>query len=134
MNSEARALITGCNHTDKSHRLIYEIHLASGESFDLGGTKTFRGNKISAVEEINATIDPSIEHRRWSHLDRDPVHPACLTAWAQQFDGDGEGRQTKLLRLSADRAARSTQKAAMPGFAVRKSQARGAPLSGRICG
>ena len=48
--SEARALTTGCNHTDQSNRLIYEIYLSSGEHFDLGDTEPFTGNKIGAVE------------------------------------------------------------------------------------
>ena len=100
--SEARALTTGCNHTDKSNRLIYEIYLSSGEHFDLGDTEPFTGNKIGAVEEIDANVDPKIAHRRWSHLERDPVHPTCLTAWARQFDRDGQGRLAKLLRLTAD--------------------------------
>src|SRR5262245_53732513 len=100
--SEAKMLTTGCNHTDKNNRLIYRLHLSSGEHFDLGDADPFRGNKIGAVEDIDAKVDPKIAHRRWSHLDRDPVHPACLTAWARQFDRDGQRRLAKLLRLTPD--------------------------------
>jgi len=99
---EARALTTGCNHTNKSNRLIYEIRLSSGEQFDLGGTEPFRGNKIRAIEEIDARVDRKIEHKRWSHLNRDPVHPTCLTVWAGQFDRDGQRRLATLLRLTAE--------------------------------
>ena len=98
----AAALTTGCNHTDKNERLIYEIRLASGEQFDLGDAEPFRGNKIAAIEEIDAKIDQEIEHVRWSHLHRDPVHPACLNGWARQFDRDGQRRLAKLLRLTTD--------------------------------
>src|SRR5262245_7899996 len=97
---EATALTTGCNHTDKSNRLIYDVHLASGESFKLGDAKAASGSRIGAIETIDARIDRGVEHRRWSHLDRDPVHPACLGYWASQFDRDGLQRLTRWLRLT----------------------------------
>ncbi len=84
--SDARVLTTGCNRTDKNNNLIYDVRLSSGERFDLGNTRPLKGSKIGAIEEIDAKIDPKIEHKRWSHLDRDPVHPACLYHWVGQFD------------------------------------------------
>jgi hypothetical protein len=97
---EVTALTTGCNHTDRTNRLIYDLHLASGESFKLGDAKVVSGSRIGAVENIDARIERGVEHRRWSHLDRNPAHPACLGYWASQFDGDGLRRVTKLLRLT----------------------------------
>ena len=102
--SHARVLTTGCNRTDKSNHLIYDVRLSSGERFDLGSTRPLKGSKIGAIEEIDAKIDPKIEHKRWSHLDRDPVHAACLYHWAGQFDRDGQRRLAKLLRLTAAEA------------------------------
>ena len=102
--SDARVLTTGCNRTDKSNHLIYDVRLSSGERFDLAGTRSLKGSKIGAIEEIDAKIDPKIEHKRWSHLNRDPVHPTCLYHWAGQFDRDGQRRLAKLLRLTADEA------------------------------
>lgn len=102
--SDARGLTTGCNHTEKNNLLIYEVRLTSGERFDLGNTQPLKGNKIGAIEEIDAKIDRMIEHNRWEHLNRDPVHPACLNHWAAQFDRDGQRRLTKLLRLTAEEA------------------------------
>ena len=100
--SAARALTTGCNHTDKNNRLIYQIRFAADEQYNLGDTKSIRGSKLKAIEEIDAKVDRSIEHRRWSHLNRDPVHPTCLAVRTGQFDGDGQRRLAKLLRLTAD--------------------------------
>jgi hypothetical protein len=102
--TEARALISGCNHTDKNDRLIYNVRLSPDGQFDLGDTQPFGGSKIGAIEAIDAKVDRKIEHRRWSHLDRDPVHPSCLRHWAGQFDRDGQRRLAKLLRLTADEA------------------------------
>ena len=96
----ATALTTGCNRTDKSNRLIYDVHLASGETFNLGDAKATGRSRVAAIEKIDAVIDRGVEHRRWSHLDRDPVHPACLGYWASQFDRDGLQRLTRLLRLT----------------------------------
>jgi len=93
-----------CNHTDDDELLIYDIGFSSGERFDLGASQPFKGSKIEAIVEIDARIDGNIEHRRWSHLDRDPAAPTCLNYWAGQFDRDGRRRLAKLLRLSADEA------------------------------
>jgi hypothetical protein len=99
--SDARVLTTGCNRTEKSNHFIYDVRLSSGERFDLGGTQPVKGNKIGAIEEIDAKFDRKVEHKRWSHLDRDPVHPACLNYWVGQLDRDGL-RLVKLLRLTAE--------------------------------
>ena len=77
--SEARALTTGCNHTDKSNRLIYEIYLSSGEHFDLGSLSPSRAtrsgrsrrstpllteNRTQAVVTFGARSGPSnLPHR-----------------------------------------------------------------------
>lgn len=102
--SDARALTTGCNHTEKNNHLIYYVGFSTGERFDLGNTQSLKGNKIVAVEEIDANIDRKIAHARWSHLDRDPLHPACVNYWAGQINTDGQRRLAKLLRLTADEA------------------------------
>lgn len=99
--SEASVLTTGCNHTDENENLIYDIGFSSGEEFDLGGTQALTGSKLGAIETIDARIGSKIEHRRWSHLDRDPIHSSCLSHWARQFDRDGRRRLAKLLRLTA---------------------------------
>jgi len=93
---------TGCNNLGKDNRLIYDIHLASGESFGLGYAEPAKSGDVRAVEAIDARLARDIVHRRWSHLDRDPVHPLCLRHWATQFDRDGPRRLAKLLRLTPD--------------------------------
>jgi hypothetical protein len=97
---EVTGLTTGCNNTEKSNRLIYQVQLASGGTFGVGDAKVVNGRGIEAIEEIDARIDRGVEHRRWSHLDRNPVHPACLGYWASQFDKDGLARLIRLLRLT----------------------------------
>jgi hypothetical protein len=101
--SEAATLTTGCNHSDGDENLIYDIGLSSGLEFNLGSgnTKAVEGSKIAAIEAIDARIGSMIEHRRWSHLDRDPLHPACLEHWARQFDSDGQRRLGRLLHITA---------------------------------
>jgi hypothetical protein len=99
---EVAELTTGCNNTEKSNRLIYDVQTVSGGTLSLGDAKAVKGSRIGAVEAIDARIDRSVEHRRWSHLDRNPVHPACLGFWASQFDRDGLQRLVRLLRLTPD--------------------------------
>jgi hypothetical protein len=99
---EVMGLTTGCNNTDKSNRLIYHVHMASGGTFGLGDAQAVKGSRIGAVETIDARIDRRVEHQRWSHLDRNPVHPACLGYWASQLDGDALQRLIRLLRLTPD--------------------------------
>jgi hypothetical protein len=99
---EVAALTTGCNNTDKSNHLIYYVHVPAGGTFSLGDAKAVKGSRIAAVEEIDARIGRSVEHQRWSHLDRNPVHPACLGYWASQFDKDGLRRLIRLLRLTPE--------------------------------
>jgi hypothetical protein len=108
---EVTALTTGCNHTDDDESLIYDVMLPSGEEFGLGAqpTKAVGGSKASAIEAIDAQIrrrGNNVEHRRWSHLDRDPVHAQCLVYWARQFGRDGVQRLAALLRLTADETRR----------------------------
>jgi hypothetical protein len=102
--SELTTLTTGCNHTDNDDILIYDVSLSSGEEFDLGNTLALAGSKPGAIEAIDTRIGNGIENRRWSHLDRDPVHLSCLSYWARQFDSDGQRRLAKLLRLTAQEA------------------------------
>jgi hypothetical protein len=99
--SEASTLTTGCNHTEDNENLIYDIGLSSGEQFDLGGARAVEGSKLAAIEAIDARIGDSVARKRWSHLDRDPVHASCVGHWARQFDSDGRRRLAKLLRLTA---------------------------------
>jgi hypothetical protein len=101
--SEAATLTTGCNHTSDNENLIYDIGLSSGLQFDLGSgsTRAVEGSKIAAIEAIDARIGSRTEYRRWSHLDRDPLHPACLAHWMKQFDSDGQRRLGTLLHITA---------------------------------
>jgi hypothetical protein len=106
--ADATVLRTGCSDMEK--RLIYEIQMATGEWFNLGHslTSAVRGSKTDALEEINAKLNPNIEHRRWSHLDRNPAHPDCLRYWAARFDTDGPRRLGVLLHLSPDEQKAAT--------------------------
>lgn len=98
--ASATALITGCNHTDKGEYLHYDLEFASGASFNLGNAKGVSGRSAPAVEQIDAKLERAIHHQRWSHLDRDPVHPACLRYWGAQLGQFGQGRLAKMLRLT----------------------------------
>lgn len=93
-------LTAGCNHTDNSEILIYEAGLGSGDAFDLGGADAVAGSKLAAIEAIDARLGSGVARQRWSHLDRDPLHPACVSYWAGQFDSDGRRRLTRLMRLT----------------------------------
>jgi hypothetical protein len=108
--SEVTTLTTGCNHTDDSESLIYDVVLPSGEEFGLGATpvKAVAGSKAVAIEAIDAQIRQTgkVQHRRWQWLDRDPVHPRCLGYWAREFGSDGGGRLTRLLRLTTEEVSK----------------------------
>jgi hypothetical protein len=95
-------VVTGCNNTDKSDRLIYDIYFASGDSFGLADAEPAKGGDARPVEAIDARLASEVAHQRWSHLNRNPVHPACLRHWAARLGEDGPRRLAKLLRLSAD--------------------------------
>jgi len=99
---EVTGLTTGCNNTDQGNHLIYNLDLGAGGTFSLGSATAVRGNAIAAVEGIDARLGGSVEHRRWSHLNRNPVHPACLGYWASQLDRNGMQRLSKLLRLTPE--------------------------------
>jgi hypothetical protein len=98
----ASSLITGCNHTDKGDHLIYQIGFPSAGAFDLGGSKAVSGETVAAIEGVAGKLGGKVEHVRWSHLGRNPVHPTCLNAWAARFDRDGRNRLAKLLRLTPE--------------------------------
>jgi hypothetical protein len=96
------SITTGCNNTSKDNLLIYDLHVASGESFNLGAAEPAKSGDVRAIVAIDARLAPNIAHRRWSHLNRDPVHPLCLRHWAAQPGQDGLRRLAKLLRLTPD--------------------------------
>jgi hypothetical protein len=98
--STATTLTTGCNHTDDDERLIYDIGFATGDDFDLGSTEAVSGSKLAAIEAIDAPLGTGVARERWSHLERDPLHPTCLRYWATQYDSDGRRRLTRLMRLT----------------------------------
>jgi hypothetical protein len=105
--ASATALTTGCNHTDKGEYLHYDLDFASGASFNLGNAEGVAGRSAPALEQIDTKLDRAIQHRRWSHLDRDPVHPACLRFWGAQLGQFGQGRLVKMLRLTPEEQRRA---------------------------
>jgi hypothetical protein len=105
--ASATALETGCNHTDKTESLHYDVQFASGDWFGLGGAVAVAGRSAAALEQIDAKLNRAIPHQRWSHLDRDPVHPACLRYWGAQFGQFGQQRLAKLLRMTPEEQRRA---------------------------
>jgi hypothetical protein len=99
--SEAATLTTGCNHTEDNENLIYDIGFPPGLQYNLGRASAVEGSKLTAIEAIDAQIGGRVEHRRWSHLDRNPLHPTCLDHWMKQFDSDGRRRLGRLLHVTA---------------------------------
>jgi hypothetical protein len=97
---DAKKVVTGCNNTDKSDRLIYDVYFASGAGFGLADAKPAKDGNIRPIEAIDAGLPRDVVHERWSHLDRNPVHPACLTHWAGMIGPDGPRRLVSLLRLT----------------------------------
>jgi hypothetical protein len=96
---DVKRIVTGCNNTDKANRLIYDIHFASGDSFSLGYAEPAKSGDPRPIEAVDTVLPRGIAHQRWSHLNRNPVHPACLKYWAALMGPDGVRRLTGLLRL-----------------------------------
>jgi len=97
---DAKKIVTGCNNTDKEDRLIYDLYFASGDSFGLADAQPAKKGNTRPIEAIDAELPRDVVHERWSHLDRNPVHPACLTHWAELIGSDGPRRLVSLLRLT----------------------------------
>jgi hypothetical protein len=97
---DVKKVVAGCNNTDKSDRLIYDIYFASGDSFGLADAQPAKSGDTHPIEVIDAGLARDIVHERWSHLNRNPVHPACLNHWAAVMGPDGARRLVSLLRLT----------------------------------
>lgn len=95
----AKELATGCNNTSRANHLIYDVTFPSGTSFDLGDAEQVKNGDIARLEVVDQSIAPTVPHTRWSHLHRDPLHPACLDYWSGRFDANGSARLAKLLRI-----------------------------------
>ena len=97
---DVKKIVTGCNNTDKANRVIYDIHFASGDTFSLGYAEPAKSGDARPIEAIDTALPRDIAHQRWSHLNRNPVHPACLRHWAALMGPDGLRRLASLLRLT----------------------------------
>lgn len=97
--SNATRLVVGCNHTDSDDFLNYEIVFAD-EKFDLGNARPLNGALVDTLEQIDATLPPTLTRERWDWLGRDPMAPQCVARWSGSVE-DGPARVAHLLRVTA---------------------------------
>lgn len=99
--ADARRVELGCNHVDgDSDSLIYKVHFTDGEWVNLAYADPLPGDDwLTAAEQIDAELAAGgAEFRRWSWMDRDPLHPLCLRVMQQSF-GPNFWRIERLLRI-----------------------------------
>lgn len=92
----------GCNHVEGRNSydtIVYEVKFADGASVDVALGTPWRGLWIDHVELIDSELrDAQAPFRRWSWLNRHPLHPACLAAMHDSA-GNQYSRIEHLLRI-----------------------------------
>lgn len=101
--SDVERVELACNHTEKRDGVYYEIYFGSGGSARAGSRLQKRdGTWLDALEAIDHSVrQTDAVFERWSHLDRNPVHPRCLRAHFAELNQTDRGRLSRILRLGA---------------------------------
>jgi hypothetical protein len=88
----------GCNKGKDGGSLIYEVRFSGGKKHRLPNSGTYSGTGwFEALERVDALLsDGDVHFRRWSWLNRDPLHPACLAHHRELY---GTKRIDSLLRI-----------------------------------
>jgi len=98
--NELSSVELGCNHTDDSDFIIYEISTQS-KSARLSSFKTL-GNReeLDALLEVDTFIrdHTGVEFERWKWLSRNPLHPACLRHFQNTMGEEDSSQLLSLLR------------------------------------
>jgi hypothetical protein len=105
--ADARSVTLGCNETKDTHDLKYEVAFPGwtqdlGNDGDtLGGKTMAERDRIAGVLRADAQLRAQKTPRlRWSWLDKDPMHPACLAYWRAVADTVEPGSLDRLLSLA----------------------------------
>jgi hypothetical protein len=93
----------GCNHVEGRNaydKIIYSVHFADGAKVDVGnGWALPGGDWLQNAELIDAELRASeATFERWSWMNREPLHPACLAVMRGSFGADYP-RIERLLRI-----------------------------------
>jgi hypothetical protein len=100
---DAANVDVGCNHVEGRNAhdsIVYRIEFDDGASVSIdGGTPLEGGDWLESTEIIDAELTRAgVPFRRWSWMDRDPLHPACLAVMRANFGSDYP-RIERLLRI-----------------------------------
>ncbi len=100
---DAENVEVGCNHIDgrnAADNLIYQVHFADGADVDVAlGMPLPGGDWLRNAEIIDAELRAGgARFRRWSWMERDPLHPACLNVMRRSF-GQDYPKIEQLLRI-----------------------------------
>jgi hypothetical protein len=103
----ARSVTLGCNETKDDHALEYAVAFP-GWTAELGPAGDQQGGRtlpeatwISGLAKTDGLLRYlKTPRRRWSWLDRDPMHPACLAYWRAVADTVQPGALDRLLSVT----------------------------------
>jgi hypothetical protein len=100
---DATEVELGCNHIggrNAADNIIYDVTFADGASVDVAlGIPLRGGDWLENAERIDAQLrEGGASFRRWSWMQREPLHPACLAVMRQNFGADYP-RIERLLRV-----------------------------------
>ncbi|WP_416879441.1 hypothetical protein [Litorimonas sp.] len=90
----------GCNTTDDSNDLIYDVSFKGGGGVRIAGKPLEYTSWIDSIKIIdNAITQSGAEFKRWSWLKRDPVHSNCLFHYNRVLNQQDYATFEKILRL-----------------------------------
>lgn len=94
----------GCNHItgkNASDDIIYRIQMKNGSKLYMEDAEPVRGNWLDNALLIDVALeDAGVTFKRWSWLQRDPLHPECLGAQLRKLGEEDYDILLKLLRVT----------------------------------
>lgn len=99
--TDVKTVELGCNQTDDGGSLVYKIRFADGKSIRIeDGIPINNSRWLDNIEQIDTKIaSGNAEFKRWSWMNRDPLHPKCLRGYYGEFNDADTKRFKKLLRI-----------------------------------
>lgn len=100
---DATEVEVGCNHIEgrnAADNIIFDVKFADGDAVDVSLGMPLRGGDwLESAERIDAQLrEGGASFERWSWMNREPLHPACLSVMRRSFGADYP-RIERLLRI-----------------------------------
>lgn len=101
--NQVSSIELGCNHVtgkNQSDDLVYKINFKQGASPRMEDAVALQGTWLESAAEINNILkDYSVNFKRWKWLDRNPLHPKCLSAQKESLTRDEFQQVVDLLQI-----------------------------------